>query len=286
MFKMLKITLVTLSCFSMLNATASCENVIRMHIIKKFKLDSHVSLFKRSDKRLFKERKRQLRQTLLSFGSKRKQMGANRTESYRKLGEFLRTRLVERKFKKALIVFKEAIYDPKQINEWADNLYHDLVLETYIEGSQEQVEAFNLDLKLSKDLAVDVLAHRSIEGGFDGKVEVLEGFLTETEFKDLLKKKRIFLDKSAQDSGHGSLTHMLQIDYLIFAMKKARLDPKMVSEVLEWVGSTQTSIYISRSQDHFNPIFDVWATNFDGLDNGLNNPEVLNKILSNYFQFN
>lgn len=263
---------------------ANCSNVIRFHILKKLKLDSHVRLFKRADKKHFKIKRKELQSTLMTFGSRRKQLALNRTEAFRVLKEFFKTKLVDRKFKKALKVFSFSIYDPKLISEWSEGLHKELVLETYIEGDTRQIENVNQNLSIPEQMVVDVLMHRSIEGGFGSNVEIYKELIYKRHLNRDFKKQKEFSYFKRLNVDDVNLIRMLQIDFLIFAMKKSKIDPVKVSEILIWIENTDSSIYLKRSNDYFIPSSNVWATNFDGYEKGLNNPDILNQILIEHFK--
>lgn len=267
-----------------ISANASCSNLLRLQVLKRMRLESQVKVFNKEDRKHFDRRKKELKEILFSYGSKRRQLKTNISEAFRMLKIFLKSKIVEKKFNKAIETITEAMYDPKLMHEWADQLYRELVLETYVEGTREQINALETNLELSHEIAANLLAFRSMEGGFDGQIAQVDSIMAYS-FLSTLAMKRVFMTNSFEVNNHGKLIHLLQTDYIIYALKKAKLDPKFASEIYAWIGNTKGSIYLERTGDSLTPQFSVWSTNFYSYDKALRNPEILAQIFQNYFRW-
>ena len=102
------------------------------------------------------------------------------------------------------------------------------------------------------------------------------------EFGEVLQKRKLIVDQGFANEQHGELIHIFQLDLMRFSAKKRKIDPRLVGELVEWLGRTDE---ISMpSGDIFIPAESGWEILFDSLnENLLSCPEVLNPVIERFY---
>ena len=84
--------------------------------------------------------------------------------------------------------------------------------------------------------------------------------LSAEKFAEVLKKVLI-IDTSFENFNHGVYIHMLQYDMMVHFARSRGLDPQIVRDFLQWMGSNE------RIQPEDFSTLDVWQNMFDSLGN-------------------
>ena len=169
------------------------------------------------------------------------------------------------------------------IRDWAENLLHAILNEALVRQDAGLLSHIESTGSVSPELMLEVLGKRLEEAGFEkDNIETLTVELDVEEFAELLQQRKLIVDKAFAPDKHGELIHILQLDLMRFAAKREKIDPRLVGELVEWLGGTQEILL--PSGDIFIPAEVGWEILFDSFnENLLNCPEVLNPVIERFF---
>tara|TARA_X000000950_G_C13861420_1_gene638897 strand:- start:261 stop:1106 length:846 start_codon:yes stop_codon:yes gene_type:complete len=183
--------------------------------------------------------------------------------------------------KDLLRLTKENIEQPEVLKEWLRELYEEAFLDIYINQNQARVLQFEIRNKIPEVVMKEVLLRRLELLGFPKQEpRVLEGFLKESQFSEMLGNKELFIDKAFKGSSHGHYIHLWQLDFMGFLTRKHGLPQSLVAETYSWMGKNKTV----KLEDGklVEPLSDVWYSVFDSREGGFSRPERLNPLIESY----
>lgn len=187
--------------------------------------------------------------------------------------------------KNSLLHLIQFFHSKPLLKEWIQDLYQDVLVEMYLSGDLLDLSRFQTFGTINQKYIMTVLLDRSKRGGFSGEtdsIKALEKEVAEDKFKKYLMRKLYIYDSSFEFSNHGHLIHIFQIDLMIYALKKASIDPEMASYLYSWFG--RDKIYTSPLGIRFRPL-DAWTSLFDSFENDFTSPEKFSPILKDFFQW-
>lgn len=169
------------------------------------------------------------------------------------------------------------------IKDWAENLLHAILNEALVRQDAGLLSHIESTGSVSPELMLEVLGKRLEEAGFEkDNIETLTTEVDVEEFGEVLQKRKLIVDQGFATEQHGELIHILQLDLMRYAAKREKIDPRLVGELVEWLGSTQ-EISLP-SGDIFIPAEAGWEILFDSFnENLLSCPEVLNPVIERFF---
>lgn len=265
-------------------SSANCSDLLRFQILKN--LGSKNYLFSRE----FSQRK--------DKKIKKFEAGMQRFEDLKEV-IFHKTLQVDLNFVKAFdsgiipVEFMDALFmlrvdvnSLKTYKDWLLELYNDVALQIYLSKDPVAIKQFEKEGAVSKNIIISVILERSKEGGFSGKeqdIEVIGDIIEDHEFSEILTNGKYIYDYYQQDSPHGDLIHMFNLDFMIFSLRKNNDPVQLASRIYKWMGYFIDIEYGENEEFQFNVLNDVWAHFFDSTDMSLTSPELLNGRFLKFF---
>lgn len=259
---------------------ANCNDILKLEISKR--LGTNDFLFSSEIQELFEIRDERLRSNFALYGSKFSMLTNKRSLSSKRLTKLLESKELDLKIKHILFLMRNNIHSKDKIQAWALHLYNDVVVEMYLAADFFDIAAFQMDGKIQEKYIIKVILERSKRGGFSGEKESLvslEDELIDEDFLSILKSRKLIYDISFETFNHGHLIHILQIDFLIYSLKKASLNTLLASEIYVWFGNNEKIKVDGYEYSAIN----AWEALFDSFERDFSSPEKLNPILKEYF---
>ena len=175
------------------------------------------------------------------------------------------------------------INTPKTIKRWSRNLIEASIFEIYLSNQYSAISKFEKTKVVPEEFVLNALLRRIKRGGFDTRRENLEQVtvgLSNKEFGEVLKNKKLIIDLPFKKLRHGRFIHLFQVDLMIFILKTKGLDTSRVGDVYQWMGEQHT--YKLKDGTEINSLIEGWYTFFDSFEKDLTRPEWLNPILERY----
>lgn len=264
---------------------ANCQELLQ-EIMKQKTGHFSSSIYGDSSDLFYKAKRQELVQELSILGTMEEMIESKFETKDLKLRKFIESRILETRKLKAIETMREAMHDTSLIVEWAEGLHRDIAVEIILSDSHRYISQYSISKKIPREFALKVLISRAKVGGFRGNSSLIikiNSVLSDFDFLSILKSGRLLLDTAFKELDHGELIHLLQIDYMIYAIKRNHQDPNVVSEIYKWIGENFKIDFENFGE--FRALEDVWANLFDGFSLDMTSPEVLNPILERYFDF-
>lgn len=266
-----------------LNAGASCIELLRFQVNERLGLSDN-KLFSPQIKKHLKRKKKQIKYNVSILGSFDTVVNLKSYQNLKLLSELIESNIIGDKMSSNLKILFRVINEPHIFKFWAFDLYLDLVTQTYLTGDSRLIESFEINQKFDEEIFLRVILERLSIAGFSSdrfKVKELDKKYENDKFAKLLISNQIFIDRYFDNSGHGTFTHILQLDFAAYGINNIDKDPQVVSEVYQWFG--QNKIYKVKSGD-YNSLEDGWGSFFDSLENqDLTSPEVFTLMTFDIF---
>lgn len=281
---MKKMILITLS-FSLFiqNSIASCDNLLRF--IVQDRLGKHtINLYGEKAHKLYKRKIRVLTSIAALLGPKELMYSKKTYLQDIRFRRLLEEGQLNNQYIEALTIMRDTMHDYKIIQDWAQNLHQDIAVEIYTEGTHSDRSYYYLNHKVPKRTVLLVLLERLESIGFTYGAKEITKQISQKEFGEILANKKLILDSHFENSTHGGLIHLLQLDLVAYALMKSKINPKILVELYEWMGRG-VEIPLKDSSNSFNSLEDGWFALFDSFETDLTSPDVLNPILRAYFDW-
>lgn len=257
-------------------AHANCLKLLELQITKQAPL-----LLGEPSNQFLSDKKEHLR-FILEDETKELTLQKKRAIADRSLQKFINSKIANHKYQKIMNFLRDQLSDPIQIQEWAFDLYTDLLAQIYISKTPFEIDLITKEGRISEQMGVNVVQDRVRKAGFEG-VEVLDYTLQSSEFAQVLLSRKLILDREFEMDRHGSMIHLLQIDLIVYILKKHNMDIKLASEVYHWMGTRE--IIKLENDEIFDSLKDGWGALFDSTNNDITSPELFNPILRSYFKW-
>lgn len=263
-------------------AKANCTDLLRLQVLKKLE-KKQLYLFGNFAHKYHDAKKKVLHQDLVRFGEYKEV-----AERRRKLKNVivLRYALVEgfipSELRVALHYVNKAIIDPLKVQQWAENLYYDAIVEIYANKSYDSME-YDFFKEIPEKLIIQVMLDRLKEAGFSNNqsdIVHLDRAYEEFEFARLLRNRKLIIDDVSKGVLHGHLIHLFHADFILYILKQNGVDPNIASKLYEWMGSNDL---IDLGNYNFDPHIHVWESLFDSGEKDLTSPEEINPALEKFF---
>lgn len=265
---------------------ANCSNLLRLEVRKRLGLKQKL-LFGREAENYYAYKIDVLEKSLSSTNLTDPRFLDQRVTRELLIHNLVYSKGIEVDLSKILLILNKSINDPSLIREWASHLYKELIIETYIRDNSAQIRKLELDFNLSEFLLLKVVLDRLKIAGFSDNLNdlvVADRVLSSTEFANMLKDKKLFLDQYLNSFDHGNMIHILHVDFIVFLLKKHQLDPVLASRLYSWFGDLN-SINL-HNKEIFVPLIDGWESILDSFTGDFSEPEVLNSHLKKFFDLN
>lgn len=278
----LHLSIIFLIIFSSNAKSADCGNLLKLEIVKR--LHNRPYIFSQDFQNLIDLKKGNLSKDLSLLPNGKMMIlkkGNNDSLHFKKM---LASGKLSLEIEQILIALNSNIHNKGSLKWWIIDLYKDIVVQLYIDGSILDLKYFERTHKLPEKYILKVLLDRSKAGGFSGELSSIERIRTEIEekeFQKLLVGKKYIYDINFQDHPHGHLIHFFQIDFIIHSLINFGINPSKAAEIYTWFGENQAMKDIS---GNYYPI-KSWGALYDSLENDLTSPEQLGPILKGYFQW-
>lgn len=280
LFSMHKLILVILILFKVGHSKASCSNLLRLIVKDRLGTIKH-NLHGRNTIRMYKYKDQIISSLIHIIGSKDMTLLNKKSQSDNRLNYVLENRLIEAKKIDVLHEMINAANDPHLIMEWIKKLHQDIAVEIYLEGSYAERANYYIYQKTAKNIVLSVLENRLKKAGFIYGIEKINRTLSSEDFSEVLKSKKLILDSIFEFEVHGDLIHILQLDLMVYALKKQGINPSSMLAIYEWMGKN-AKISLNESVGTFSPLEDVWGAVFESFNVDYSNPRILNPVLEAY----
>lgn len=275
-----------ISTLAPINVGASCANLIKLHIQKKHGVEIKL-LYGLQAKEFESKKFMELQSTLAQIRTKELSLERRSGVYDSELLHLLKTDHISNEMKKALVFIRETILDPNLFQIWSENLLKELIIETYASGDVAKIKALEEKSEISSQIIFEYLVESVKGSGFSSNIQdvyVAESNLTMMDFGKVLESGKLILDSTFEYSEHGQFSHLFQVSYIVFSMKKAGINPTIFFDLYKWMGRNE--IYDVDDVNLFTSLTHGWTRLFDSLYfNDFTSPEFLNPLLRDYLNW-
>lgn len=261
-------------------SSANCLNLLKFNIKHK-ELIIYGSSFENYllDKKLLLEE-------MFEGASKELMLIKKKTKADKILVKFIESKKIDHPYQKILKFLRNSTVDTNSLMDWVLNLHHDMVVEIYLNGTSLERRLLEEENRIATAIATKVIIERTKVGGFqseNGSLVMLEHSLSSDEFSQILMNKQLMYDKLFESEKHGGMIHLLQMDYLVYILKKSHQNPLLASQIYQWMGERHK---FELDEDVvFDSLKNGWDPIFDSTESDTSSPEFLNPALNAFFRW-
>lgn len=268
----------------MQSSFANCKDLLHLTVQKRLNKTSS-NLFSPEISKTLNDKQQQSLIELSKYRSLKDLLEIKWTSQSIALDLFIKSNLATKELRENIRFIRDVINDPRVALSWLNNLYADLVVQTYLSKDASVIQNFEKDLKFSEELMINLIVERVAIAGFSplrSEVMDLHKTLRDVEFAKILQQKKLFIDRHFSKFEHGQFVHLFQMDLLVYAYRKSKRDPRIISEIYQWFG--ENMIYeIDDYGRKFKSLDSGWGAIFDSIEGDLSSPEEVNEIYKKIF---